>query len=88
MPAKVEPVPGSDHSMEYWSRVELSDSYDRGDRGTSSPRTAVGELIYAVPGVQAFFMNGYSLRVYRSPAFAWDEITPKIVEILDGLEIQ
>jgi hypothetical protein len=75
-----------DGKMVFNSRVEMCEGREFCEKGISVPRSAVGQLIWAVPGVQQMWMNGYSLTLDKSEAFDWSEIIPRVVEILEGLE--
>jgi hypothetical protein len=71
--------------VEFFTRVELCEGNEYIQRGYHTPQSAVGQLIWTIPGIQTMRIHGYHLVIEKSPAFEWDEITPQIVEILEGL---
>ena len=70
----------------YYTRVELSDSWELAERGFSLPDSTLLRMILGIRGVQKLMAAGYELTITKGGAFSWEEIEPEIIEILEGLE--
>jgi hypothetical protein len=77
----------ANHGRIYWTRVEVCDKADKGERGFTTPDSEVLRLIFAIPGVQIIHGAGYKIQIHISEAFSWDDIDPKVRQILDNLEL-
>lgn len=86
MTLKVETHPNAEIRT-YHSRVEISDTWEHVERGFALPESAVLKLILGIPGVQSIISSSYTLQVTKGVAFSWSEIEPRILEILEPLQI-
>lgn len=83
----------SDHNpdMRAWlSRRELCESSLEGySRRSRYPKhSALAELLFTIPGICQLYVTPYELTVYKSMAFSWDEIAPRVAEIIDGINAE
>jgi hypothetical protein len=69
----------------YNTRYELSSSPEQGYRGASPELSEFGKLILAIDGVVSVTLGPYVLLVTKAPLFVWNEVEPKVVEILSEL---
>jgi hypothetical protein len=51
---------------------------------------SVRELLAALPGVEMILTSSsrYSITVYKSPAWSWDEVEPAIVDALRPFDLR
>ena len=72
----------------YSARVELCDKYESAQRGFTNPESEILRLIWTIPGIQGLSARGYELQLVRTPAFGWEEIEPRVLELLNALEVK
>lgn len=83
---RVETVSYTENHRMYHARVEMTDEYDEGQRGLHQPQSAFYSQLLSIPGVQTVFGNGYEVCIKKGGAFTWEEVEPKIKELIAGLE--
>lgn len=71
----------------YHTRVQLSEEMESGIRGTDHNLGALGCLLLEVPGVVQVQVHCYLILVTKAPLYAFDEIRPKVEQILSTLVI-
>ena len=82
----IETIPTNDNVRIYHARVEMTDKYDRAERGFSLCDSEFFRQLLSVPGVQSLHGKGYEVWIEKGKAFSWDEVESKIKELITSLE--
>ena len=68
------------------TRAELTDARSGGCRRNGLNQSGLSEVLFGIPGIRALHVEPYTLRIYKAECFTWDEIVPRVEEIIKGLE--
>jgi hypothetical protein len=82
----VEAISTNEHCRIYWTRTQMCDQYESCNRGFGAPiKSAVFELLMAIHGVDHLHGHGYEVWVAKAHSYTWEEIEPKILDILSAV---
>ena len=70
------------NTLVYHTKFEMTDVNQSAVRGNSFDLCEFGELVLSIRGVAKISVYPYLLAVTRAPMFNWDEIRPKIENLL------
>jgi hypothetical protein len=68
----------------YHTRYEMSSGHEAGVRGSSDELGEFGLLMLEIRGVTQVHVMPYLLLITKGQMFEWDEISPKVEDILKG----
>lgn len=86
MPIKIKKMQPMPLMRVYFSRAILAKTTENVERG-GKVKNPVLESALEIPGVERAQVTPYSLAIMRAPMFAWNEIEPRVMALLEALNI-
>jgi len=77
-------VAGNPEMRTYHVRLEMVEETVDCKRGTAT-ESSVAELLLSLKGIEALRLAPYHAIVMKAPMFAWDEVHPKVVEVMESM---